>query len=228
MPHKAADPEIIKVLLKQEIIRLGIPNNPSRTVYQDRYHRGEAPSPNSAMQITKMSWSDLMHDLGFSYDAKKNIAQNGKKGASKHLGAKQSIRLADPQTCEQVVNGALELMRREKLYNVKDFRLRCRPVLGVSYDSLMRYGFSFEELKKRYAAKYGESIRKTSRWSRYSNADLTFLVIDYMKAHELNGLHQYSTYLNLHNDAMPATETLKKRLQLSYSELNRLLKILLQ
>ena len=25
MPHKAADPEIIKVLLKQEIIRLGIP-----------------------------------------------------------------------------------------------------------------------------------------------------------------------------------------------------------
>ena len=80
----------------------------------------------------------------------------------------------------QVVNGALELMRREKLYNVKDFRLRCRPVLGVSYDSLMRYGFSFEELKKRYAAKYGESIRKTSRWSRYSNADLTFLVIDYM------------------------------------------------
>ena len=118
MPHKAADPEIIKVLLKQEIIRLGIQNNPSRTVYQDRYHRGEAPSPNSAMQITKMSWSDLMHDLGFSYDAKKNIAQNGKKGASKHLGAKQSIRLADPQTCEQVVNGALELMRREKLYNV--------------------------------------------------------------------------------------------------------------
>ena len=92
----------------------------------------------------------------------------------------------------------------------------------------MRYGFSFEELKKRYAAKYGESIRKTSRWSRYSNADLTFLVIDYMKAHELNELHQYSTYLNLHNDAMPATETLKKRLQLSYSELNRLLKILLQ
>ena len=65
MPHKAADPEIIKVLLKQEIIRLGIQNNPSRTVYQDRYHRGEAPSPNSAMQITKMSWSDLMHDLGF-------------------------------------------------------------------------------------------------------------------------------------------------------------------
>lgn len=174
MPHKAADPEIIKVLLKQEIIRLGIQNNPSRTVYQDRYHRGEAPSPNSAMQITKMSWSDLMHDLGFSYDAKKNIAQNGKKGASKHLGAKQSIRLADPQTCEQVVNEALELMRREKIYNVKDFRLRCRPVLGVSYDSLMRYGFSFEELKKRYAAKYGESIRKTSRWSRYSNADLTF------------------------------------------------------
>ena len=39
MPHKAADPEIIKVLLKQEIIRLGIQNNPSRTVYQDRYHR---------------------------------------------------------------------------------------------------------------------------------------------------------------------------------------------
>ena len=28
MPHKAADPEIIKVLLKQEIIRLGIQNNP--------------------------------------------------------------------------------------------------------------------------------------------------------------------------------------------------------
>ncbi|WP_283576177.1 hypothetical protein [Limosilactobacillus pulli] len=201
MPHKAADPEIIKVLLKQEIIRLGIQNNPSRTVYQERYHRGEAPSPNSAMQITKMSWSDLVHDLGFNYDAKKNIAQNGKKGASKHLGTKQSIRLADPKTCEQVVNNALELMR---------------------------YGFSFEELKKRYTAKYGESIRKTSRWSKYSNADLMFLVVDYMKAHELTGLHQYTTYLNVHSDAMPATETLKKRLQLSYSELNRLLKILLQ
>lgn len=228
MPHQAADPEILKMLLKQEIIRLGIQDNPSRTVYQEQYHRGEAPSPNSVTRATQLSWSDLVHELGFNYDAKKNIAQNGKKGALKHLGTKQLVHLTDEATLERVVAQALELIHDERLFNVKDFKTRCKPVLGVSYDSLMRHGYSFEVLKKLYAKQYGENIRKASRWSSYSNAALMFLVIDYMKKHELTSLHQYVSYLNQHNDGMPAAETLKNRLQMTYSELNKLVKILLQ
>lgn len=56
-----------KELLKKEIIRLGIQDNPSRTVYQKEYQRGAAPSPNNAMKVAGMKWQDLMNELGFKY-----------------------------------------------------------------------------------------------------------------------------------------------------------------
>ncbi|MFR0621798.1 hypothetical protein ACLUWY_08270 [Limosilactobacillus mucosae] len=48
--------EETKESLKKEIIRLGIQDNPSRTVYQKKHQRGAAPSPNNAMKVTGMKW----------------------------------------------------------------------------------------------------------------------------------------------------------------------------
>ena len=64
MARQKTTPEEIKQALKKEIIRLGIQDNPSRTVYQKKYERGVAPSPNNAIKVTGMKWQDLMIDLG--------------------------------------------------------------------------------------------------------------------------------------------------------------------
>ena len=65
MARQKTTPEEIKQELKKEIIRLGIQDNPSRTVYQKQYERGTAPSPNNAMNVTGMKWQELMKDICF-------------------------------------------------------------------------------------------------------------------------------------------------------------------
>ena len=47
--------EETKELLKKEIIRLGIQDNPSRTVYQKEYQGGAAISPNHVRKVTGMT-----------------------------------------------------------------------------------------------------------------------------------------------------------------------------
>ena len=83
MPKAKRSVEEIERVLKHEIIRLGIQDNPSRTVYQKEYQRGVAPSPNGALKATGMKWQELMYELGFDYDGKKNISNNAKRETAK-------------------------------------------------------------------------------------------------------------------------------------------------
>ena len=109
MPKAKRSVEEIKQDLKQEIIRLGIQDNPSRTVYQKEYQRGVAPSPNGALKATGMKWQELMHELGFDYDGKKNslVASRGEKVRQSRMKSR-GLRLTDPKNLRFVVNSALE------------------------------------------------------------------------------------------------------------------------
>lgn len=71
--------EIMQVL-REEIIKLGIQDNPSRSIYQERYTRGLAPNPNAIMHRTGMSWQELMQSIGFKYDGLAQMSTGGRKG----------------------------------------------------------------------------------------------------------------------------------------------------
>lgn len=214
--------EETKELLKKEIIRLGIQDNPSRTVYQKEYQRGAAPSPNNAMKVTGMKWQDLMNELGFKYASYANGRYNA-KGVAK--GVTKKIRLTNPDTRQKIVDKALEWMHEDKIQNVQDFKRNSKHVIGVNYETLGRHGYSFEKLKELYKGKYGEEIKDNTRWSNVSNRRLINLLIRAMEDNNLETISQYEEWRK-GNRNYPSIITLQHRLDMTYAELNKLAKTL--
>ncbi|MCI1903154.1 MAG: hypothetical protein LKJ03_03640 [Enterococcaceae bacterium] len=75
----------IKNMVKEEIIRCGIADYPSRTRYNENYDNEKAPSAVSLMNRFKLKWPELMESLGFEYDKEKMATERSKKikGATK-------------------------------------------------------------------------------------------------------------------------------------------------
>ena len=214
--------EETKESLKKEIVRLGIQDNPSRTVYQKEYQRGAAPSPNNAMKVTGMKWQDLMNELGFKYASYANGRYNA-KGTAK--GVKKKIRLTNPDTRQKIVNKALEWMHEDEIQNVQDFKKNSKRMIGVNYETLGRHGYSFERLKELYKDKYGEEIKNNTRWSNTSNRGLINLLVKAMNDNDLDNLQQYRDWCK-GNEDYPSLNTLQRRLNMTYTELNKLVKAL--
>ena len=216
--------EETKESLKKEIVRLGIQDNPSRTVYQKEYQRGAAPSPNNAMKVTGMKWQDLMNELGFKYASYANVKFNARDNAK---GVEKKIRLTNPDTRQQIIDKALEWMHKDEIQNVEEFKKNSKHMIGVNYGTLSKYGYSFERLKELYKDKYGEEIKSENkgRWNHVDKKELIHLLIEAMVNNNLNNLSQYSKWCKENND-YPSVATLQRRLDMTYKELNKLVKVL--
>ncbi|WP_148313178.1 hypothetical protein [Limosilactobacillus mucosae] len=216
--------EETKESLKKEIVRLGIQDNPSRTVYQKEYQRGVAPSPNNAMKVTGMKWQDLMNELGFKYASYANVKFNARDNAK---GVEKKIRLTNPDTRQQIIDKALEWMHKDEIQNVEEFKKNSKHMIGVNYGTLSKYGYSFERLKELYKDKYGEEIKSEhkGRWNHVDKKELINLLIEAMVNNNLNNLSQYSKWCKENND-YPSIATLQRRLDMTYKELNKLVKVL--
>ena len=217
--------EETKELLKKEIIRLGIQDNPSRTVYQKKYQRGEAPSPNNAMKVTGMKWQDLMNELGFKYDGQKAIVVGGRVGGVYGKGKKRGIRLNNQKKLDNVVAQTLELIHSLHIDNISDLERELPKHLNTTYKNLTNHGYSFEKLKELYKDKYGEEIKDNTRWSNIGNRGLINLLIGAMANNNLETLSQYEEWRKGDRN-YPSTMTLQRRLDMTYAELNKLVKTL--
>lgn len=226
MPKAKRSVEEIKQDLKQEIIRLGIQDNPSRTVYQKEYRRGVAPSPNGALKATGMKWQELMSELGFEYDGKKNHKKviTSKEFRIK-MGEHRGLRLTDPQTLRFVVDESLKIMREKNITNVKNFEKTIPLYLDTSYRNLLHHGYSFEKLKELYFLKYGQTI-ENDRWSNKTSEELLNDVIEYMRSNELISLSKYDNSID--KEKMPPSYVLMRRLNKTYKSLSRIIRNSLQ
>lgn len=219
--------EETKELLKKEIIRLGIQDNPSRTVYQKEYERGAAPSPNSAMNVTGMKWQDLMHELGFKYDGQKAVAQGRNAGGRRNKNKKYGLRLNNSEILMDVVEKALLLIHDLNINNKNQFKQELPNYINTTYNNLTKHGYPFEKLKELYKEKYDEEIKNEpkGRWNNVDKKELLRLLIKAMVDNNLDSLKQYKEWRKGNND-YPSVATLQRRLDMTYAELNKLAKTL--
>lgn len=217
--------EETKESLKKEIIRLGIQDNPSRTVYQKEYQRGAAPSPNNAMKVTGMKWQDLMNELGFKYDGQKATVIGGRTGGVNGKGRKHGVRLNNQQNLDNVVTQTLELIHSLHINNIEDLERELPKHINTTYKNLTNHGYSFERLKELYKDKYGEKIKNNTRWSNTSNRGLINLLVKAMNDNNLDNLQQYRDWCKGNKD-YPSLNTLQRRLDMTYTELGKLVKVL--
>lgn len=224
---RAPSPEEIKQALKKEIIRLGIADNPSRTLYQEKYRRGEAPSPNNVLKVTGEKWSDIVHELGFEYNAMDNIRKESQKNSVRNKGLEYKIRLTDPVMREKIIDRTLELMKQKNIVLQKDLRKILRPNVGISYSTLVSHGYTFEVLKKLYTERYGEKIRSAGDWSNVNNKELLDIVIVVMKKINTLSLYDYNQYRKHSKEKLPSVTTLMGRFNMTYAEVSKMIQALL-
>ena len=217
--------EETKELLKKEIIRLGIQDNPSRTVYQKEYQRGAAPSPNNARKVTGMKWQDLMNELGFKYNTRQAIIVGARVGGASGKGKKHGIRLNNQKNLDNVVAQTLELIHSLHINSIEDLKRELPEHINTTYKNLTDHGYSFEKLKELYKDKYGEEIKANTRWGSVSNRELINLLVRAMEDNNLDNLEQYKDWHKGNRD-YPSLHTLQRRLNMTYAELNKLAKTL--
>ena len=227
MARQKTTPEEVKQALKKEIIRLGIQDNPSRTVYQKQYERGTAPSPNNAMNVTGMKWQDLMKDIGFDYDGKKNLSMTGKNNNTSHRASRYNYN--DPQIREEMMDRVVGAIKNNGYTKPTDLEKELRSKIGVGYSTLKRHGFTWEEIVEAYKEKYGEPILRSGKnertsWNQFSNKELLDMVTMVVKETNSTSLENYDkNYRPKYKTPTPAV--LLKRFNVTVPELWRMIQI---
>lgn len=227
MARKKSTPEEIKLALKKEIIRLGIEDNPSRTVYQKQYERGAAPSPNNAMSVTGMKWQDLMKDIGFDYDGKKGSAMGGKKSYSTIRATRYNYN--DPKVRKEIMDRVVMAIRNNGYTKPTDLKKNLRNTAGVAYSTITCHGFTWEGIVEAYKEKYGEPIvrneeNERTSWNQFSNKELLDIVTNVVVKYNLSSVNEYRTKF-LGVTALPNVSTLNKRFGTADTELWRMIQI---
>ncbi|WOY88990.1 hypothetical protein R7892_09955 [Ligilactobacillus murinus] len=227
MARKKTTPEEIKLALKKEIIRLGIEDNPSRTVYQKQYERGAAPSPNNAMNITDMKWQELMKDIGFDYDGKKNNGLSAKKNVN--LDRAPRYNYDDPEVRKETMDRVVVAIRNNGYTKPTDLEKNLKSKIGVGYKTLQRHGFTWEEIIKEYKNKYDEAILRNSEkertsWSQFSNKELLDMVTKVVKENNSTSLENYDKN-HRSKYRTPMSSVLLKRFNVTVPELWQMIQI---
>lgn len=227
MARKKTTPEEIKSALKKEIIRLGIEDNPSRTVYQKQYERGTAPSPNNAVKITGMKWQDLMQDIGFDYDGKNGSAMGGKKSYSTIRATRYNY--DDPEVRKEIMDRVVMAIRNNGYTKPADLKKNLRNTAGVAYSTITCHGFTWEGIAEAYKEKYGEPIVRNGKnertsWNQFSNKELLDIVTNVVVKYNLSSVNEYRTKF-LGVAGLPNILTLNKRFGTTDKELWRMIQI---
>lgn len=227
MARKKSTPEEIKLALKKEIIRLGIEDNPSRTVYQKQYERGAAPSPNNAMNVTGMKWQELMQDIGFDYDGKKNSGLSAKKNVNPDRAPRYNY--DDPEVRKEIMDRVVIAVKNNGYTKPTDLEKNLRGKIGISYDTLKRHGFTWSGIIAAYKGKYGEPIinvgeNKQTSWDQFSNKELLDMVTKFIVKYNLLSMNEYRKKITGFR-GLPSVPTLNKRFGTTDKELWRMIQI---
>lgn len=226
MARKKTTPEEIKLALKKEIIRLGIEDNPSRTVYQKQYERGTAPSPNNAMKITGMKWQDLMQDIGFDYNGRKNSLQAALSSESKNTRNSKNYNFNDPLVRKEFIERAVTAMYINGYTVAEDLWKNLKNDIDVSYKTLIKHGITWDILLQAYKSKYNKAIIGENKvvWSQFTNKELLDIVTNAISNYNITSINSYRRKFNK-NKNFPTVEFLNKRFGTTDKELWRMIQI---
>lgn len=227
MARQKTSPEEIKQALKKEIIRLGIQDNPSRTVYQKKYERGVAPSPNNAIKVTGMKWQELMLDLGFEYNGKKNAGNMVGRDFTSLKATRYNY--DDLTVRKELMDRVINAVRENGYTKPAELEKNLKGKIGVAYATLRKHGFNWKEITVAYKEKFGEpviSVKQNERmdWDQFSNKELLDIVTKIVVNNKFQSINDYRVNMTGKNIA-PSIPTLNKRFGTTDMELWRMIQI---
>ena len=147
-----SDEELLD-LLKKEIYRLGIQDNPSRTRLQKMYDNKNMPSPNN-YKFRFGSWEEIMEKIGLSYSGKKSQSDQTSQKNSGKRNAATWANMSREDVLEAIFKTINDNDIRTNEEYVQNRDRKNSPALATIYQVIG----SWKEVKEAYYKKYGKML----------------------------------------------------------------------
>lgn len=201
------DLEHMKEVVKKEVIRLGIQDNPTIQSYNDGYIRGKAPSTSLIFSKSKMTWIEFIEEIGF-----KSISRElGKKNLGKKYVKVGKQSWKSDSFRKRIIDEAVTAMH-EGGYGIQtELNKYFKNDIGISFGTFLNHDFAYSDFIHAYVEKYGElphGVR--SVWKYATDKELIDGMENLFKKYECTSFWDYIR--KNHDSLAPDSKLLIKRL----------------
>lgn len=201
------DLEHMKEVVRNEIIRLGIQDNPTIQSYNDGYIRGKAPSTSLIFSKSKMTWIEFIEEIGF-----KSISRElGKKNLGKKYVKVGKQSWKSDSFRKRIIDEAVTAMH-EGGYGIQtELNKYFKNDIGISFGTFLNHDFAYSDFIHAYVEKYGElphGVR--SVWKYATDKELIDGMENLFKKYECTSFWDYIR--KNHDSLAPDSKLLIKRL----------------
>lgn len=210
-------------LLKDEIYRLGIQDEPSRTKLAQQYDKKKMPHPNTYMNKFG-KWEDVLRMIGIEYDGRKIMAKSSRKANTGKRYASTWSNLSRDEIIDVVLSEIKSKGFRDSYEYVEKRDKENTPSLPTIKSST---GLTWTDIRDIYNNRYSEPLREEGRnlgkdtWGQKTNNELIETVISEMK--KINS-DRYVDYMKKRNKGTtPSFPTLANR-GITWSEVKNIYK----
>ncbi|KRL03881.1 hypothetical protein [Liquorilactobacillus hordei] len=153
MSSDKSDTLELLIEFKKEIYKLGLEKTPSKTLYQEKYTRGAAPSPTTLLNRTGKTWKEILELIGIK-DFKRVKVRD-----TSNMGRPEKVYDVEKNVVRQQLEEFFKVNRNVKTQ--KEFKELLKQDKNMpSFGKIYNYGYSWGYIKKNIL-KIGEEDKKT-------------------------------------------------------------------
>lgn len=153
---KYKDLEHMKEVVRNEIIRLGIQDDPKVQSYNDGYIRGKAPSPSLIFSKSKMTWIEFIEEIGFKSIFRKEGSETGKHNLGKKYAKVGKQAWKSDSFRKRIIDEGVTAMHEGGYGMQIELCKYFKSDIDISFGTLLSHGFVYSDFVRAYKEKYDE------------------------------------------------------------------------
>ena len=205
------DLEHMKEVVRNEIIRLGIQDNPKVQSYNDGYIRGKAPSPSLIFSKSKMTWVEFIEEIGFKSIFRKEGSETGKHNLGKKYAKVGKQAWKSDSFRKRIIDEGVTAMHEGGYGMQIELCKYFKSDIDISFGTLLSHNFTYGDFVHAYVEKYGElphGVR--SAWKYATDKELIDGMENLFKKYKCTSFWDYIQ--KNHDSLAPDAKLLMRRL----------------
>lgn len=208
---KYKDLEHMKEVVRNEIIRLGIQDDPKVQSYNDGYIRGKAPSPSLIFSKSKMTWIEFIEEIGFKSISRKESSETGKRNLGKKYAKVGKQAWKSDSFRKRIMDEAVTAMHEGGYGMQTELSKYFKNDIGIGFGTFLNHDFTYGDFIHAYVEKYGElphGVR--SAWKYATDKELITGMENLFKKYKCTSFWDYIQ--KNHDSLAPDAKLLMRRL----------------
>lgn len=208
---KYKDLEHMKEVVRNEIIRLGIQDDPKVQSYNDGYIRGKAPSPSLIFSKSKMTWVEFIEEIGFKSIFRKEGSETGKHNLGKKYAKVGKQAWKSDSFRKRIIDEGVTAMHEGGYGMQIELCKYFKSDIDISFGTLLSHNFTYGDFVHAYVEKYGELPHGVkSAWKYATDKELIDGMENLFKKYKCTSFWDYIQ--KNHDSLAPDAKLLMRRL----------------